>query len=64
MGGVFNAARGQGRVLLCVNPWRVLCFRAVQSQMPALGVRQGATSSCNEETAACPGVEGAGQNDK
>lgn len=59
---VLNAMRGEGRVLLCINP--VLCFRAVQSQMPGLGVRPGATSSCNEETAACKGVEGARQADK
>lgn len=61
---VLHAMRGEGRVLLCINPWHVLCFRAVQSQMPGLGVRQGATSSCNEETAACTGVEGARQADK
>lgn len=32
--------------------------------MPGLGVRRGATSTCNEETEVCKGVEGARQADE
>lgn len=59
-----QAMTGEARVLLCVNPRHVLCFRVVLNQMPGLGVRRGATFTCNQETAACTGVDGDRQADE